>query len=285
MKKKNWISLLLIVCCLGALVCYRALDRIRTDSKAPVITVEEQLLEVSVQAPRKDLLAGVTARDDRDGDVTASLVVESVRMLGRDGMVTVTYAAFDKAGNVAKQTREVRYTDYGSPRFSLSRPLIFAQGKNRDVLAVISAEDPLDGDITHRIRAAVLDEVTSGYSGSYDVKFRVTNSLGDTEELVLPVEVYTPGAYEAELTLTDYLIYLKQGDSFNARDYLETFAMGREETSLLSGVPEELKLTVSGKVETGVPGIYVVDYEMTQRTESSKQVYTAYSRLIVIVEG
>jgi hypothetical protein len=145
----------------------------------------------------------------------------------------------------------------------------------------------LDGNITHRIRAAVMDEVTSGYNGSYRVQFRVTNSLGDTVELVLPVEIYTPGLYEANLTLTEYMIYLKQGDSFNARNYLDTFTVGREETSLLGGMPDNLKLTVSGKVETGVPGIYVVDYEVSHRTDgnSNKQPYTAYSRLIVIVEG
>ncbi len=287
MKKKNWISIGLIFLCLGILLGYRTLVRNRTDRTAPVITVEEQLLELSAWDPREALLQGVTARDDVDGDVTTSLVVESVRLVNSDGIAAVTYAAFDKSGNVSKQTREVRFTDYESPRFELEYPLLFAQNRSYDVLGAITAEDMLDGDLTHRIRATVLDEVTSGYSGSYDVQFRVTNSLGDTVILELPVEVYTPGIFEGNLTLTDYLVYLKQGSRFNAENYLKSFAVGREEFSLRAGVPDDLKLTITGKVETGVPGVYVVDYRITYNagTEYAEQIYTAYSKLIVVVEG
>lgn len=283
MKKLNWISLLLIVLFVAALAGYRTVGRLRSDTKAPVITVDDQLLELSSGEPRSALLQGVSASDDTDGDVTDTLVVESVRLLRSDGTVTVTYAAFDAAGNVAKTSREVRFTDYESPRFSLSRPLLFTHNNSYDILSIIQAEDMLDGNISHRIRATVLDEVSDGYAGTHDVQFRVTNSLGDTVELVLPVEVYTPGIFEADLSLTEYLIYLKQGDSFNARSYLGRFTLGRETTNLSNGIPEGMKLLVSGKVDTGVPGVYVVDYEVTG--EQVNQVYTAYSRLIVIVEG
>lgn len=283
MKKLNWISLLLIILFVAALAGYRTVGRLRSDTKAPVITGDDQLLELSSGEPRSALLQGVSASDDTDGDVTDTLVVESVRLLRSDGTVTVTYAAFDAAGNVAKTSREVRFTDYESPRFSLSRPLLFTHNNSYDILSIIQAEDMLDGNISHRIRATVLDEVSDGYAGTHDVQFRVTNSLGDTVELVLPVEVYTPGIFEADLSLTEYLIYLKQGDSFNARSYLERFTLGRETTNLSNGIPEGMKLLVSGKVDTGVPGVYVVDYEVTG--EQVNQVYTAYSRLIVIVEG
>ena len=283
MKKLNWISLLLIILFVAALAGYRTVGRLRSDTKAPVITVDDQLLELSSGEPRSALLQGVSASDDTDGDVTDTLVVESVRLLRSDGTVTVTYAAFDTAGNVAKTSREVRFTDYESPRFSLSRPLLFTHNNSYDILSIIQAEDMLDGNISHRIRATVLDEVSDGYAGTHDVQFRVTNSLGDTVDLVLPVEVYTPGIFEADLSLTEYLIYLKQGDSFNARSYLGRFTLGRETTNLSNGIPEGMKLLVSGKVDTGVPGVYVVDYEVTG--EQVNQVYTAYSRLIVIVEG
>jgi len=282
MKKRNWISLLLIVLFIVMLAGYRALGRHRHDTRPPVITVGDQLLELSSTEPRTALLQGVSAKDDTDGDVTDTLVVESVRLLRSDGTVTVTYAAFDAAGNVAKASREVRFNDYESPKFSLTRPLLFTQNSGYDILSIIRAEDMLDGGISHRIRATVLDEVSVGYTGTHEVQFRVTNSLGDTVELVLPVEVYAPSLFEADLSLTEYLIYIRQGDSFSARSYLNEFTLGRETTSLRSGVPEEMKLLVSGKVDTGVPGVYVVDYEVT--CEQGKQVYTAYSRLIVVVE-
>lgn len=287
MKKRNWISLLLIVTALGVLLGYRAVTHMKTDNKAPEITAEAQMPEISVGDPRTALLAGVTARDDRDGDVTASLVVESIRLVRPDGTVDVTYAAFDNSGNVSKLTREARYSDYESPKFSLTKPLMFTQNAKSEVLGVITARDMLDGDITHRIRATALKSVDSGFVGIYNTKFQVTNSLGDTVELVLPVEVYTPGFNEGTLTLTDYLIYLKAGDSFNSRSYLNQLTIGREDISLRGGLPENVKLTVSGEVQTGEPGVYQVDYQISyypnpERTEIS---YTAYSRLIVVVEG
>ena len=287
MKKRNWISLLLIVLCLVVLFGYRAVNRIRTDSKAPVITVEEQLLEVSVQDPREVLLTGVTARDDRDGDVTASLVVESIRLLRPDGTVEVTYAAFDNSGNVSKLSREARYSDYVSPRFSLNAPLMFTQNAKDEVLSAIAAQDMLDGDITHRIRATALESVDSGFSGTYNTKFQVTNSLGDTVELVLPVEVYTPSYNEGKLTLTNYLIYLKAGDAFNARNYLHRLTVGRTSISLDGTLPDNVQLTISGKVRTDEPGVYLVDYQIRYFPYSgnTEGAYNAYSRLIVVVEG
>ena len=282
MKKRNWISLLLIMLCAAVLVGYRAWDRMHSDTEAPEITMEAQLPELSALEQRSALLQGVSARDKRDGDVTGSLVVESVRLLRSDGTVTVTYAAFDKVGNVAKADREVRFHDYESPKFFLRQPLLFSRNTSYDVLSAIGAEDMLDGDISHRIRATVLDEVDSDYAGTHDVQFRVTNSLGETVELVLPVEVYIPSPFEGSLTLTDYLIYLKQGDKFVANSYLDTFTLGRDVIPLRTGLTEEMRLLVSGKVETGVPGVYVVDYELTY--EKAEQLYTAYSRLIVVVE-
>ncbi len=287
MKKRNWISLLLIIVCLGVLFGYRAVIRIKTDSKAPEITAQEQLLEVSVQEPRTALLAGVTARDNRDGDVTDSLVVESIRLLRPDGTVEVTYAAFDRSGNVSKLTREVRYSDYESPKFDLTAPLMFEQNVKADVLSLITAQDMLDGDITHRIRATALEPVNSGFTGTYNTKFQMTNSLGDTVELVLPVEVYTPGPNEGRLTLTNYLIYLKAGDSFNSRSFLDRISIGREDFDLSKALPENVKLLISGKVQTDEPGIYQIDYQVDYYPNPNRSdlVYSAYSRLIVVVEG
>jgi hypothetical protein len=189
MKKKDWISIVLIVVCLGILMGYRILDKANSDMEAPVITMESQSSEPSVYDPREMLLAGVTARDEEEGDVTDSLVVESIRLLRKDGTISVTYAAFDKAGNVAKQSRELRYSDYRSPRFGLVRPLLFSQGKNSDVISLITAEDALDGDITHRIRATLLEVIDTEFQGTYHVRIQVTNSLGETVELILPVRV------------------------------------------------------------------------------------------------
>ena len=291
MKKKTtilWIALILL--CAAAFVGYRALDRIRSDVKPPQITIDTETLSLSVNDPQDVLLSGISALDNKDGNVTDSLVVESIQLLDGTGRISVSYAAFDKAGNVAKISREATYTDYVRPRFVLNQPLLFRSGSTFDVLKVLDATDARDGNIQHRIRATSLDGNTISAQGSHEVQFQVTNSLGDTVTMVLPVEVYDPKNYDAELTLTDYLIYLKTGDSFHASDYLKSFTQYNEETKLTSRLPYGFSLKTEGTVNTSVPGVYPVDYYVTytDRNENNPELnrkYTSCSKLIVVVEG
>ena len=290
MKKRNWLLLLLIALCLAAFFGYRELDRLRTDTRPPKIYLDEQPLEISVEDDRSALLTGVTASDNVDGDVTDSLVVESVNLLSSDGAISVGYAAFDSAGNVAKATREGRYVDYESPRFTLSAPLIYTLDRSFDVLGTVGAVDVIDGDIQHRVRATVKDGKAVTTLGSHRVQFQVTNSLGDTVSAIFPVEVLSPGIYNASLELTDYLVYLPRGSSFNAEDYLSSFTWLGEEYSLEGGLPEDYALRTRGTVRTGYPGVYAIEYRVTYTDRDEKnpdfdRKYTGYSKLIVVVEG
>jgi hypothetical protein len=74
------------------------------DRTAPVIHMEEAELEYRDEMSDEELLEGVTATDETDGDVTGSLVVEKVSEAG-NGTVIVTFGAKDKSGNVAKASR------------------------------------------------------------------------------------------------------------------------------------------------------------------------------------
>ena len=288
MKKRTWLSIMLIVLCLAVFFGYRTVKRLSADTKAPQINISSGVQQASVLAPKETLLQGVTAKDDTDGDVTASLVVESVRM-DSDGNATVSYAAFDRAGNVAKASRQVQYTDYESPRFSLTGPLLFSQNSSADVLSRIRVTDLVDGDITRRVRATSLSEDSLSSIGTHEIALRVTNSMGDTAELTLPVEIYSPGAYQASLSLTDYLIYLPVGAAFNPKDYLGSFKIGEEDTSLKNGIPRDLSLQTSGTVDTHIPGVYSVDYTVTHTVintgdREGSRVYSGRSKLIVVVE-
>lgn len=282
MKRAKWIYVLMILLCAAVLMGYRVLDGIREDTQPPKIQVGGQLT-MSVQEPRETMLQGLTATDDRDGDVTDSLVVESILMTEKEATAKVVYAAFDSAGNVAKAEREVVFSDYRPPRFQLKAPMVFPASVTFDVLNQITAEDDLDGDISRSIRATPLSEESIGTQGIHDVKFRVTNSMGDSTELVLPVEVYPADSYKAHLTLTDYLVYLTPGAAFNAKDYLYEFEMFNDTVYLRGAFPEELTLKIRGQVDTDVPGVYAVSYTVTG--ERLEETYAAYSKLIVVVEG
>jgi len=87
---------LLVVC----LVLYLGKDR-----KGPEIFFDEdKQIEYAEGMDEELLLKGVTAVDDKDGDVSDSLLVEKVA--GTNGKeVIVTYVARDEANNVGKASR------------------------------------------------------------------------------------------------------------------------------------------------------------------------------------
>lgn len=286
-KKTNILLLILILACMAVFLGYRAWDAIRTDTQAPEISLGAVSPEFSVTDPQDTLLQGVTATDKQDGDVTASLVIENVSLLDSTGRISVSYAAFDNAGNVAKARQKARYIDYTAPRFTLSAPLLYRSGTSFDVLNNIGATDMVDGDIQHRIRATSMDNTTITSAGTHDVQFQVTNSLGDTVTLVLPVEVYTPQTYAATLTLNDYLVYLNTGDSFKPASYLDTFSLSGTTTPLQGRLPSGYSLQTVGDVHTNTPGVYTVQYLVTYKENSAitDRTYTGYSKLVVIVEG
>lgn len=290
MKKGNWFWILVIVVAAAAFLGYRSLDAIRTDSQPPEIDMVSDTLEVSVEDPRSALLQGITASDDRDGDVTESLVVENITMLDSSGTVNVTCAAFDAAGNVARAARKAVYTDYVSPRFTLSKPLVYTQGVSFDILSNIGAVDVFDGDIQYRVRATALDEESISLAGTHVVQFQVTNSLGDTQTKSFPVEVMMGDPYDADMTLKEYITYLPVGAVFNAASYLDSFSYLRSNVELEGLVPAGFDLETKGQVQTQNPGTYTVSYTLTytevnENNPANNREYTAYSKLIVIVEG
>ncbi len=278
MKKKKWIYPILILLCIGIFAGYIIIDRAAEDTKAPVIDIVGDL-QLEVASGESEFFKGVSANDNRDGNVTDSIVVAEVELIDSNGTLSVTYAAFDSAGNVAKASRTAVYTDYEAPKFTLKAPLAFSNA-NFDVRSIVGAEDKIDGNIQHRVRVTTLGDEAMSAVGTYDLLFRVTNSLGDSVEIVLPAEVYPAGKYNASLTLSDYLIYLPVGADFDENDYIKSIICYGDEVSLRDGSGNKYLLRTHGSVDTSTPGVYAISYEVVYN-----QIYTGYSKLIVIVEG
>ena len=76
------------------------------DRTPPVIYMEETVPEYQKGMSDEELLAGVTAVDETDSDVTGSLVVEKVSEIG-NGTVIVTFGAKDASRNVGKASRVI----------------------------------------------------------------------------------------------------------------------------------------------------------------------------------
>ena len=102
---KKWIAAMLVVCVgLGAGVVYM---REQFDRKAPeIVCTDETVKEYKPEMSDAELLKGVKATDDKDGDVSDSLTVESVYEVD-DSNVVVTYVAKDASNNIAKLKRNM----------------------------------------------------------------------------------------------------------------------------------------------------------------------------------
>ncbi len=189
-KKGNWIVILFIisVAVFGAYMCYA---RIIKDTVPPVVTCDSETITVSVEAGNADLLQGVSAMDDKSGDVSASLVVEQMSALAA-GERIITYAAVDEKGNVGRAQRTLKYTDYEPPVISLSESLRFPMGYRVDPLKYVSAESVLDGDLTGNIKYSTPSGINTNSEGIYEVEFRVTDSAGTVTYLTESVEIYNP---------------------------------------------------------------------------------------------
>lgn len=226
-------------------------DQFSTRDEPPVLTCGSDVLEISVKDDRSAMLAGITAADDQDGDLTDQVLITGVSQLITDNTAKVTYAVFDSDDNMATLTRSVRYTDYRLPRFSLDQPLIYGATENVVLLDRLHARDTIDGDITDRIRVSYLNATADPMVSNVDVQ--VTNSMGDTAWLTLPVIFLEDTAHCVDIELSTCLVYLEQGSRFNARGYLNRAALNGNAI----GTDQ---VTISGEVDTDTPGTYYVRY-------------------------
>lgn len=206
------------------------------DRTIPVIEMDSESISVSVKSGDSAILEGVTAKDGKDGDITNQLFIESKSAFIEKGKFNVTIAVADKDNHVVKRTREVIYSDYRSPQFSLSRPLKFqSASESRDdlnIAANLSANDVIDGNISNKIK------ISSDYSiygsgnitGDYPMEFIVTNSMGDIVKLPVTITIYNALEENGlpEIVLSSYLINTPVGERVDIYSYVKQIVYRNE---------------------------------------------------------
>lgn len=262
------------------------------DLVGPVIKMSEGTITVSVKATEQDLLAGITAEDKKDGDVTDSLIVESMSNFIEKGRRNITVAAVDSDNHVTKALREVVYSNYRSPRFSLEKPLKFLLNET-NILEGLSAEDVLDGNLTANIKVSSDYRVQTDTEGDYPMVFSVANSAGDVAELPVTVQMYRPSG-EPEILLSEYLVYTSVGKALEPWDYVKEITMGgityeRGEDGVFYGPEPENEnqerdsisredVQITQDIDYQTPGVSEITYEIAQEGKEPGKV-----RLIVVV--
>ena len=215
-------------------------ERLSGRNEGPRISCPEEVLEISIHDGREVLLAGVTAEDAQDGDLTDQVIVGGVSKLIGGKNAKVTCMVFDSDDNMASVVRQVRYTDYRRPVIQLEWPLVYESTKEAKLLRAVTVTDLLDGDLSDQARVSTL--WGTGDERVYSATIMVSNSMGDTATVDVPVIIGTDGG---SIRLRRQILYLRQGDSFDPMTQVRSDPAG---------------VTVRHEVDTAVPGCYWVWY-------------------------
>lgn len=297
MRRLKRLSVLLFIVSLIMLGSHIFKVRMLDDRTGPVFQMDSRTIEVSVKDGQEALVKGLTATDAKDGDISDSIIVESIGPFTGTGSRIVNYAALDSDNHVTHTKREMVYTDYEPSRFHLSRPLSFAMN-TVNLLNGISVEDSIDGDLTRNVRMMSDSEIDTAHVGEYSARLKATNSAGGISYLPVTVEIYDASVFHRLplLNLKEYVAYVEKGADFDERNYLTSivingtsYSLTEEEGTYENPVASqgETRRTISydmvdieSEVDTDVTGYYEVLYTFE---DTISETGTGKVRLYVVV--
>lgn len=283
-----------IICIVFALTCivfggYMVKTKMAEDHTPPEITCTEDTFTVSVEDDESALMEGITATDDRDGDITKSVRVASMSHF-INGKRTVEYVVFDKANHIGTLKRTVQYTDYTSPKIHMYRPLRYSDSEigSVNLSENLTAEDCLDGDLTNQIRTILSNSYYGGSVGTFPVTLQVSNSAGDVCSVKVEMTITDNSDREESRKyyplLSEYIVYTTVNKQIDPGSYLIGLEQNgveytyEEDGEMLAGTREAIG--IASNVDYSAPGVYTVEY-----TYSADGVSTAVTKLYVVVEG
>lgn len=269
MKKFGTIIWLICIICLISgygLFLYKL--NLKDDGKSPVLTFDNQVLEISVNDDKSILFDGIKATDQEDGDLTQDIIIESISTFDDNNNRTVNYAVFDKDRHVTKASRKVHYIDYTKPRIYLKNTLISEKVSYDDIKNLVGATSCVDGDITDQ---AVVQVIATNDPIIFNVIVTVKDSTGQ-EEKVEMVYNYDRNYYSTKITLNEYLVYIKQGETFNPLSNIKEIKSSSVKDK------QEKYLIIDNQVNSDVPGVYEVKYSFSHFGDNG------ISKCIVVVE-
>ncbi|MBC2057113.1 DUF5011 domain-containing protein [Listeria booriae] len=228
-----------------------------TSNDAPVITASDKTLK---KGGSFDPMAGVSASDTEDGNVTDKVTVTANDVdTSAVGTYHVTYSVTDSDGNTTTKTITVTVTSNDAPVIVASDQTI-KKGKAFDVMAGVSASDLEDGDVTGGITVTAND-VDTNTVGTYHVTYSVTDSDGNTTTKTITVTITSNDAP----TFTTSDVYLKVGDKFNP--YAGITASDTEDGDLTDRIDID-----SSNVNMTQAGTYAVEYSVTDSDNNTTKI-------------
>ena len=188
----------------------------------PVITCSvEGDIVASVYITDEELLEYVTVEDEQDGDITDRARVIRKKYFIDDKVSVITYAVSDYDDNVTFLQKRILFEDYTPPELSLKSDMIFRSGKSLPSLStLVTAYDKFDRDLTDYVKI-ISTEFTSA-AGEYPINIKVSNSMGDTEDITIDGIVIDNYNENVRINLSKYLLYYDGVSEVNWLSYVES---------------------------------------------------------------
>lgn len=226
----------LIVLCL-ALFAGTAAVMVTGDRKGPEIAVPSGA-DVTYEEGSDTalLLEGVTATDDRDGDVTDSVIIENIFPNDDRTGASVIYAAKDSHNNVTKVTHRVNYKAAGDA----AAPEENTETDGSDAAPAENAE--AEGSDAAPAAEEAQQNDTEGVKNEANAKMEIE---------ALPSK--SPRMY-----LNTYETTVKAGSELDKISYIKEITDDADSQKTLFA-----EIQVDGEVDTATPGDYTLTYHVT----------------------
>ncbi|PEC68170.1 immunoglobulin-like domain-containing protein [Bacillus toyonensis] len=261
-----------------------------TATRSVIVKENEEIpdMEPKLTAPTKttinvgdkfDPMAGVSATDKEDGDITSKVTVDGSVNASKPGTYELTYTVLDSKGHtvIAKQTVTVKQkveTTNEAPVLTVPFTTTLRVGEEFDPMAGVSASDKEDGNLTNKIKYK--GNVDTSKPGKYIVEYWVVDSKGvnatATQSVIVKENEETPDM-EPKLTVPTRTT-INVGDKFNPLSGVK--AIDNEDGDITD------KVTVDGSVDASKPGTYELTYTVSDskgHTVTAKQTVTVKQKV------
>ena len=238
--KKGLVAMLFLAC--AALLAGNVVVYIGEDRNGPEISVPQEEIAYVAGTDTSALLNGVTAQDDRDGDVTDTVTIESIIPNADQTGASVVYVAKDSKNNVTKETRTILYsTDANQAAAQAAAEQAAADQAAQDQAA---AEQAAQGDAAGE-RAQTTDD-----------------GAAQNEAAIAALSAESPRFY-----LTQYSVELERGAELNELSYVQDISDDEDSRDeLYQGIQ------ISGEVDTNTPGEYTLEYHVVDSDGNNSNV-------------
>ena len=216
------------------------------DRKGPEITIDESKKgSYTEEMTAEELLDGVKATDDKDGDVSDSLTVESVYEVD-DSNVVVTYVAKDDSNNIAKLKRNMS-TDPEKMKENSENDDDTSEGTEPTPVPV---EDVETGDSSPEESDSGETPADDGLTPTPAGDDIASQTAAEQEKMADDMPAQCPKIY-----LNEYYITTSVGSSV---DLLSNVKEIKDDTDNVSELWRRIQ--INGQVNTYTPGTYTCSY-------------------------